>query len=416
MPFELLTPAPSATLAALSTLHLVLAALRTYRSWPRRFSLFALPGFAFVALPWVFPRPVALAAFFIGHLLWFFTCERAFPRPEPSPPGWTETTVQRAYDQTSDIRTFRMRRPNGFDFEAGQFLTVQARVAGKPMIRCYSVCSAPEDRDFLEISVKRQGVVSGALHETLQRGSTLLVRPPAGPFVYPANDARPLVLLAGGVGITPLISMLRHAVVADPARDATLVLSVRTPENVPFRAELTALSEEHSRARIVLAVTRGDAGPGIHKGRVDAGLIAQITSGPARAVYRICGPPPMIDGMKRLLASLGVPEEQVRAEAFQAAVDAATRGAGATEPVSLRLERAGRTVRVPPGRSILEAAEGAGAEIPSSCRAGVCRSCRTRLLSGDVDCDAPALVKQDRDGGYIYPCVAWAKNDCRIDA
>jgi len=394
----------------------MLALLRKHRSAPRRFSAVVVPGFLLVALPWVFPAPAALAAFLAGHLLWFAACERFFPPPDPVPPGYTEAEVLGVADQTGDIRTFRLRRPKGFDFKPGQFLTVQIRVDGNAMIRCYSICSAPEARDVLEISVKRQGVVSTALHKTLMKGSILLVRPPGGPFVYPANDGRPLVLLAGGVGITPLISMLRHAVVADPGRDVALVLSVKALEDVPFRAELAEIAAKHPRARVVFAVTRGAAGPGMHAGRVDAGLIAQITQGPTKAVYCICGPLPMIDGMKRLLASLGVPEEQVRAEAFQAAVDAATGGAGATEPVNLRLEKTGRTVRVPPGRSILEAAESAGAEIPFSCRSGVCRSCRTRLLSGDVDCEAPALDRQDRDGGYIYPCVAWAKKDCKIEA
>src|SRR5512143_1338225 len=111
MPIDFHSPAASEVLAAVSTLHVVLAMLRRYRSWPRSFSLFALPGFAFAAAPWAFPQPVGLAAFVVGHLLWFATCERAFPHPDPVPPGWTETKVLRVYDQTADIRTFRMRRP-----------------------------------------------------------------------------------------------------------------------------------------------------------------------------------------------------------------------------------------------------------------------------------------------------------------
>jgi len=416
MPPGLLEPASSAVLAAVSTAHLALALLRKHRSAPRRFSPIVVPGFLLVALPWVFPAPAALAAFLAGHLLWFAVCERAFPPPDPVPPGYTEVKVLGVADQTDDIRTFRLERPRGFDFKPGQFLTVQVRLGGKPMVRCYSICSPPESKNFLEISVKRQGAVSGALHATLRRGSTLLVRRPAGPFVYPEGDGRPLVLLAGGVGITPLISMLRHAVVADPGRDVTLVLSVKTPEDVPFRAELAEIAARHPHARVVFAVTRGAAGPGMHAGRVDVDLLLRITGGPGRAVYCICGPLPMIDGMKRLLASLGVPDEQVHAEAFQSAVDSAASAGGAKVPVNLRLERTGRTVRVPPGRSILEAAEAAGAEIPTSCRAGVCQSCRTRLLAGEAECEAPALDAQDRDNGYIYPCVAWAKNDCTIDA
>ena len=156
--------------------------------------------------------------------------------------------------------------------------------------------------------------------------------------------------------------------------------------------------------------------PGIHKGRVDTDLIRRLTGDPTSAVYCICGPTPMIDGMKELLASLAVPEEQVLAEEFQAAVASAAAPAGATVPVNLMLRKTGNSIRIPPGRSLLEAAEAAGAEIPFACRSGVCKSCRTKLISGEVSCEAPALDATDRDGGYTYPCVAWAKTDSVIDA
>ena len=415
MPPALLEPASSATVAVVSTIHLALAILRRHRSWPRRFPAAALIGFAFAAFPWLFPQPAALGLFLFGHLVWFVACERAYPPPPPIPPGWTETKVLAVIDQTEDIRTFRLRRPTGFDYKPGQFLTVQIPVGGKPLIRCYSICTAPSTREFLEISVKRQGVVSGALHRMVGTGSELLVRRPAGPFVYPADDPRPLVLLAGGVGITPLISMLRHAVASEPKRKVTLVLSVREPKDIPFRDELLTVSSRHPQARVVVAVTRGGTGPGFHAGRVDGELIRHLTGEPADAVYCICGPQPMIEGMKSLLASLGVPPGRVRAEAFEAAVASATT-LGAREPVDLVLAKTGRRVKVPPGKTILEAAESAGAEIPFSCRAGVCQTCRTRLVAGEVDSEAPALDQQDRDAGYIYPCAAWAKVSCVIDA
>ena len=148
----------------------------------------------------------------------------------------------------------------------------------------------------------------------------------------------------------------------------------------------------------------------------------------------ICGPGPMMDGMKQLLASLGVPPPQVRFEAFEAAVAmskgdeaASHRAAGAPAAPAprtagsgggprLTLRQTGVSVDVEPAQSLLEAAEGAGAEIPSSCRAGVCMTCRTRLLEGEVDCSSDSLDDEDRAAGYILPCVAWAKGDCALDA
>jgi ferredoxin-NADP reductase len=154
------------------------------------------------------------------------------------PAEWVKTPVVAVFDETPDVRTFRMARPEGFEFKAGQFLTIRVRADGKEHVRCYSISSPPDARGHLEITVKRIGLVSGALHATVRPGSMLSVRPPGGAFVYPTGEDRPLVLIAGGVGITPLMSMLRHAIDAEPWRPVTLFYSVRTVEDIAFRDEL----------------------------------------------------------------------------------------------------------------------------------------------------------------------------------
>jgi ferredoxin-NADP reductase len=125
-------------------------------------------------------------------------------------------------DETRDIKTFRLARPEGLVFTAGQFVPVRVNINGQPHIRCYSISSSPDVRGYLEISVRRQGLVSSTLHSLLRPGASVSLGTPAGTFVYPAGDDRPIALLAGGVGITPLLSMLRHAVATDPLRPITL--------------------------------------------------------------------------------------------------------------------------------------------------------------------------------------------------
>ena len=126
----------------------------------------------------------------------------------PKPPKEVKTPVLAVADETPDIKTFRMARPEGWDFTAGQFLTVCIQADGKSVKRAYSISSAPHASGYFEISVKRQGLVSGMLHATVRPGTVLTIRRPAGQFVYPIGDERPIVLLAGGVGITPLMSGL----------------------------------------------------------------------------------------------------------------------------------------------------------------------------------------------------------------
>jgi ferredoxin len=168
-------------------------------------------------------------------------------------------------------------------------------------------------------------------------------------------------------------------------------------------------------------------------GHINGALIRKFVPEIASPIFMICGPGRMMDAMKALLGSLGVPPPQVRFEAFEAAIAMAkdepgaapkttpvlrhpAAGASSTAGPSLTLRQTGVTVPVPRDQSLLEAAEVAGAPIPSSCRAGVCMTCRTRLLEGDVSCDSDSLDEEDRASGYILPCVSWAKGDCVLDA
>lgn len=473
MPPELMAAASSSTLAVATTLHAALVVLRQQRSVKSLgTATLLLPGLAFTASPWFMPAPVWLAAAVFAHLAWFLACEKlvpapaaasprgsrpaagarsatagnaastAAPAPAPAPaPGssFNPVPVLAVFEESEEIKTFRMARPEGFEFAAGQFLTVRVQVDGKPLVRCYSISSPPEATGYVEISVKRQGVVSSMLHATVRPGSMLAVRRPAGKFTYPEGDDRPIVFLAGGVGITPLISMFRHATAAEPMRPATLILSVKDERCIPFRRELEFLAERHPQAKVAVVtsggpfglVAGGPAPVGRFGGRINGTLIAKLVPDAANSIFMICGPGPMMEAMRQLLASLGVPQAQVRYEAFEAAIAiskeetvpgagparaAAPAPAAARGGAQLTLEKSAVTVGVTAGESLLEAIEGAGVAIDSSCRAGVCLTCRTRLLGGEVECSSDSLDDEDRAAGYILPCVSYAKGNCTLDA
>ncbi len=219
-------------------------------------------------------------------------------------------------------------------------------IDGKTVSRCYSVSSAPEATGYLEISVKRQGLVSGLLHATVRPGSLLDIMRPAGGFVYPSDDHRPITLLAGGVGITPLMSMLRHAVQADPTRPVTLLYSVRTQHDVAFRDELAWLARRHRQAKVV--VTTSDEPPSAEflSGMINRELLTSQVEDLQDNIFLLCGPPPMIKAMKGILGALGVAPDQVRFEEFAAAVAfASARAAGETAVVEVATpaERAAAT-------------------------------------------------------------------------
>lgn len=442
----------SSALAIATTVHLSMFVVRRHRSRPSGAGIIILlPAIALGGFVWIYPQTAWVAAGLGLHLAWFFYCENQFPAPQfrtaaaptAAPPRPTHSApapsprrdagengggkpqpfvtvpVLAVLEETPDVKTFRLQRPDGFDFTPGQFLPVRVQVEGRTVQRAYSISSAPQVRGYIEISVKRIGLVSGLLHSNLRPGSLVTVRRPAGAFTYPAGDERPLLLLAGGIGITPLMSMLRHAVATEPTRPVIVIYSVRTPADLAFRDELAVIARRHAQVRLGVAVTQGPPSDRWHHGRITAALVRAYVTDPGHVLAFICGPQPMIDGMKGLLAELGVPKPQVKSESFGAAMalvespppDAASRSA-----VTVRFTRSGRVVPVEPTVTLLEAAERNGVDLPSICRAGSCQTCRTRLVRGEVDCQAPALSDEDRAAGYILPCVSHATSDCELEA
>ncbi len=437
--------------ASLTAVHLAIAALRHHRARASIASPLVFPSFLFAVTPWIWPSPLALALSMAVHLGWVVLCEILGPSvaqtptrpatPTPSRKGaaaspaktarasapsggtnaFTPASVLAVLDEATDIRTFRLGRPQGFEFVAGQFVPVRISVGGTPHVRCYSISSSPDTRGYFEISVRRQGLVSTTLHATLRTGSQLLIGRPAGQFVYPGGDDRPLALLAGGIGITPLLSMLRHAVSSDPARPIVLLYSARNPQAAAFYSELQLIARRYPQVRVGITMSEPATAAPWRQGHIDVQMVRQYVAHPTHTVFCICGPVPMMAAMRDLLASQGVPADQIRMENFDTAmaatvinVPAAPHAGAATFEVTFA--ESGRTVSASGSRTLLETAEAEGIPMMSSCRSGVCQACRTRVAGGDVDCQSSVLDPEDRANGFVLPCVSWAQSDCVLEA
>ncbi len=445
----------SAIPASLTAAHLAIAALRHHRARSSWLSPFVLPSFLFAVTPWIWPSILGLIVALGAHMVWVLFCEILAPAPAvpprcaaPSsapaktastqsrpatvaPPrdasGFTSSSVLAVLEEATDIKTFRLARPQGFDFTPGQFVPVRVSINGKPHVRCYSISSSPDSRAYLEISVRRQGLVSTTLHATLRTGSQLAIGRAAGQFVYPAGDDRPLVLLAGGIGITPLLSMLRYGISSDPTRPITLLYCARDRQAMAFLPELRVLADRHPQIRIGITVSEPSPPAPWRSGHIDLSMVRQYVAHPSHTIFCVCGPQPMMSAMEQMLIAEGVPADQVRSEKFDTAMAAtalnpqpaavhdapSTRADGNFE---IRFATSGRTLRTPGSQTLLEAAETEGISIAFSCRSGVCQACRTRLADGDVDCRSAVLDAEDRAAGFILPCVSWAQSDCVLEA
>jgi ferredoxin-NADP reductase/DMSO/TMAO reductase YedYZ heme-binding membrane subunit len=355
-----------------------------------------------------------------------------------------ELAVARIFQETPDVKTFRMVATDGgplpFDYVAGQYLNLALTIDGKRVNRSYTIASSPTRAGYCEISVKRDGLASRHLHETLREGDRLKVSAPAGKFVFAGHEAERVVLLAGGVGITPMMSVVRSLTDRCWTGEIYLIFSVRKLHDIVFERELAYLQARFPNLHVLVTLT-GD--PDVawdgKRGHISRELIEGFVPNLTRGPVLMCGPAKMMVAARKLLVEIGVPDAEVLEEAFVSpppaaepaapsgdpALDAA-RAALSLEPAtelvpgevpSVRFQRSGATAELPSELTVLEAAEDAGVRIPFECRSGICGQCKTRLVAGRVTMEVQdALTPADKAKGLVLACQARAVRDVVIDA
>lgn len=343
--------------------------------------------------------------------------------------SWTGLLrVARVFQETPSVRTFRLMDPAGgtlpFTYLPGQFLTVTVTPDGHPVKRSYTIASAPSQREFCEITLKREeyGVVSRFLHDRLAEGDTLQITAPSGRFTVSGEEPSSVVLIAGGVGITPMMSAIRYLTARSWPGDIFLVFAVRDDTEVIFREELEHLQRRHPQLHLmVVAEHVASATWPYAQGRITRDLLETTVPEMATRHVHLCGPPPMMDAVKAILSELGVPAGHLRTEVFIGKEPTArplTALAGAETSVAVvTFARSRRTAMLPPTKTILEASEDVGVNIEYSCRVGTCGVCRTKLLSGSVTMDVEdGLEPGDKSNHVVLACQARTTADVTVDA
>lgn len=332
------------------------------------------------------------------------------------------------FDETAEVKTFRLALPERkslpFLYEPGQFCTLVLDIDGQQVKRSYTIASSPTQRDYVELSIKREadGTVSRFMHDRVQTGTRIEASLPLGRFFFNGTQADSIVLIAGGVGITPMMSAIRFLTDRMWPGDIYLLYACKTPAQIIFHDELERLAARHPNLRVLISISQpaeGDGWTGL-TGHLDAAMIQHSVPDVTSRLFHVCGPPAMMAAVKSHLASLGVPAERVKSEAFGTPVSAGTRAAAPpadTAAYTLRFARADRATTVPAGQTVLEAAEALGIDIDNSCRQGTCGTCMVKLLSGEVTMAVDeALDPEDKEAGYVLACQAQLVTDCEVDA
>ena len=308
----------------------------------------------------------------------------------------------------------------GWDWTPGQYLTVRRRIDGVEIRRSYSICTAPGEP--LRIGVKRVegGAFSGWANTDLRAGDVLESMAPQGGFWGGPLPGGRLLCFAGGSGITPILGILRHVLATDPAARITLVYANRRAATIMFRDEIEDLKSRHMGRLAVIHVLEQDAQEiELFTGRVTpekcADLFARWIDVDAVDRTYICGPEPMRAGIVAALTEAGRPPGTIRYERFAAAqpgrLPQAARPAGAvaaTVPLTVTLDGTTTTLEIEAGQSVLEAALAAGLDAPWSCRAGVCSTCRCKVVAGEVEMAANHAIEDDEAArGYALSCQSY---------
>jgi ring-1,2-phenylacetyl-CoA epoxidase subunit PaaE len=336
-------------------------------------------------------------------------------------------------DETAEARSLRFEVPEElretFKFKPGQHLTLKAEIGGEEIRRNYSLCVAPQD-GAVTVTVKRiaGGAFSNWANDNLKPGMTLDVMAPHGSFTWdfaPAA-ANHYVGIAGGSGITPVMSLLKTALMTEPNSRFTLVYGNRDSQSVIFLEALARLKNSFmDRLQVHHFLAEEAEEFELFNGLLDRAKCDEILDtliDPADvAAFFICGPGPMMDAAEEALVAHGVGKERIHLERFTAGRPSA---ALAAQMQALTEEAAGLSMLVTlDGRkrrvafdaaagNILDSARASGLPAPFACKAGVCATCRARVVSGEVEMAARyGLTDEEVAAGYVLTCQSVPKGD-----
>ena len=365
-------------------------------------------------------------------------------RPKPSatlgrPKFWKgKLRVASVFQETHNVKTFRFQPLDGGDLpfrhQAGQYLNIQLPINGKPVRRSYTIASSPSSTSYCEITVKREdhGLGSRYLHDEVQVGTVLDISAPAGRFVFDEMKHKSVTLIAGGVGITPMMSTARYLTDRSWRGDIYFIFVARTPVDIIFHSELDELKSRFPNFHLLLTLTDVQSNHGWQGqvGRLHANALTQFVPGIKSQPALTCGPQGMMDATCDLLKQIGVPEDLIFTEAFvsppssaseaQLEGDASSTGSESTEMTeSVVTFVSSQVVTVATSETnLLEVAESAGVDLPFECRSGICGQCKVKCLEGSVFMSTrDALTAHEESQGYILACQAMPRSgELRIEA
>lgn len=328
------------------------------------------------------------------------------------------------HQETHDVKSFTFASPDGkhFHFDAGQYFLFDFPGEAEGEARCYSISSSPHRTGAFTVTVKRVpgGRVSNWLHDNMQAGMTVKGQGPLGHFIRPRT--KKLLLMSGGSGITPVMSITRDLADSYQPADVVFLHAARTPLDLIFRRELESLASRVKglRLQFLPETVQGELHWAGLTGRISPEFLKLAVPDIAERVVMCCGPAPYMAAARAITAALGVPAENYIEESFDAAVidepglDIEIQPATKTYQVEFSKQK--KTLEVSADQTVLAAAKKGSVRLPSSCSNGVCGTCKSKLVSGSVEMNHNGGIRQrEIDAGLFLPCCSKPLSDLVVE-
>jgi ferredoxin-NADP reductase len=331
--------------------------------------------------------------------------------------GWRgkgELELVAAFDETHDIKSLVFRRSNGLslpEFKAGQFISFQIGDDAK-LLRSYSISSSPYERGTVQVSVKRlDGGVGSQWMHNLKPGAKLIAHAPSGLFVDDDSSNAPRVYVAGGIGITPFLSMIRSRMSQADRPRIHLFYGMRTSRDQAFHHLLCYWAARNPNLKYFPILSAKDEQWNGDVGYINLAFIKSKISLDTTAKYFMCGPSVMTDKLIDELGAAGVPPEQIHNEKFASPTSF---DRSQIQNRNLTMMWNGQKLAYSGQLTILESLEQSGIAHPYACRVGVCGSCKCKVNGKVLAITDAGLSAAEKKLGLVLPCVAFPLEDLEL--
>jgi len=322
-------------------------------------------------------------------------------------------------DSVSILLTVPADLAEHFNYKPGQYLTFKSIIKGEDIRRSYSICSAPNEQD-LRVAVKHieKGIFSSFATKDLKTGQQIEVMPPMGSFIVnpDVSTTKNHVFFAAGSGITPILSMVKALLEVEKSSTIYLFYVNKSKADTIFRTSLDVLAANNSNLKLVYLMTREESGNAVTNGRIDKTKCDALFSNYLNnvkidAIYS-CGPEEMIMTVKDYFISKGMDKSKIHFELFTASAKAADiptlNHANVDAEMTVIMDDESFNFKLSTaGKSILQASQDAGADVPFSCKGGVCCTCKAKVIEGSATMDLNySLEPEEVAAGFILTCQA----------